>query len=135
MICASSEDSDQPGHPPSLIRVFAVGCPDCSESSLCAQWVAYDPILLQADSADSDQTGRMPRLIRVFAGRTDHFVGFVMPRLNFQIETTLETIAYSIVTNLHMRNEPSVSVVPKPLSVDGMISPMIFDSVDVAKCL
>ena len=22
--CASSEDSDQPGHPPSLIRVFAV---------------------------------------------------------------------------------------------------------------
>ena len=27
--CASSEDSDQPGHPPSLMRVFA-----------CAQWVA-----------------------------------------------------------------------------------------------
>ena len=26
MICAPSEDSDQPGHPPSLIRVFAV-CP------------------------------------------------------------------------------------------------------------
>ena len=24
MACASSEDSDQPGHPPSLIRVFAV---------------------------------------------------------------------------------------------------------------
>ena len=24
MICAPSEDSDQPGHPPSLIRVFAV---------------------------------------------------------------------------------------------------------------
>ena len=23
--CAPSEDSDQPGHPPSLIRVFAVG--------------------------------------------------------------------------------------------------------------
>ena len=23
MACASSEDSDQPGHPPSLIRVFA----------------------------------------------------------------------------------------------------------------
>ena len=34
MACAASEDSDQPGHPPSLIRVFAVrmkkawgGCP------------------------------------------------------------------------------------------------------------
>ena len=25
MTCASSEDSGQPGHPPSLIRVFAVG--------------------------------------------------------------------------------------------------------------
>ena len=24
MACASSEDSDQPGHPPSLIRIFAV---------------------------------------------------------------------------------------------------------------
>ena len=36
---ARSEDSDQPGHPPSLIRVFA-----------CAKWVAKDPSLLQADS-------------------------------------------------------------------------------------
>ena len=58
--------------------------------------------------ADSDQTGRMPRLIWVFAGRTDHFVGFVMPWLNFHIETTSETIVYDIVydivTNLHMRN-------------------------------
>ena len=44
--------SDQPGHPPSLIRVFAVR----SLGSL-------GPSLLQADSADSDQTGRMPRLI------------------------------------------------------------------------
>ena len=29
-------------------------------------------------SKDADQTGRMPRLIWVFAGRTCHFVGFVM---------------------------------------------------------
>ena len=55
MACAASEDSDQPGHPPSLIRVFAVrmmkaltlsypgktlirlgGCPGWSESSLGA---------------------------------------------------------------------------------------------------
>ena len=52
------------------------------ESSLCAQWVAKDPIFLHADREDSDQTGRMPRLIYsdqtgrmprliwVFAGRT-----------------------------------------------------------------
>ena len=54
--CVPSEDSDQPGHPPSLIRVW-------SESSLCAQWVAKDLSFLHADSEDSDLTGRMPRLI------------------------------------------------------------------------
>ena len=37
--------------------------PVCSESSLCAQWVAKDPSFLHAHSEDSDQTGRMPRLI------------------------------------------------------------------------
>ena len=55
--------------------------PVWSESSLCAQWIAKDPSFLHADSEDSDQTGRMPRLISVFAGRTCHFVGFVMRRL------------------------------------------------------
>ena len=44
--------------------------PVWSESSLCAQCVAKDPMLLHVDSEDSDQTGRMPRLIWVFAGRT-----------------------------------------------------------------
>ena len=53
------------------------------QSSLCAQWVARDPSFLHADSEDSDQTGWMPRLIWVFDRRTDHFVGFVMRRLNF----------------------------------------------------
>ena len=77
--CAPSEDSDQPGHPPSLIR-----CPVWSESSLCAQWVAKDPSFLSVDSEDSDQTGRMHRLIWVFAGRTDHLVGFVMRRLIYE---------------------------------------------------
>ena len=56
--CVPSEDSDQPGHLPSLIRVFTVR----SESSLCAQWVAKDPSF-HADCEDSDQTGPMPRLI------------------------------------------------------------------------
>ena len=51
------------------------------QSSLCAQWVAKDPSFLHADREDSDQTGRMSRLIWVFAGRTCHFVGFVMRRL------------------------------------------------------
>ena len=57
--------------------------PVWSESSLCAQWVAPDPSFLHADSEDSAQTGRMPRLIWVFDGRTCHFVGFVVRRLNF----------------------------------------------------
>ena len=70
--CAPSEDSDEPGHPPSRIRVFA-----------CAQWVVKDPSFLQAGSKDSDQTGRMSRLIWVSAGRTCHFVGFVMRRLKW----------------------------------------------------
>ena len=57
--------------------------PVWSESSQCAQWVAKDPNLLHADSEDSYQAERMPRLIWVFAGRTCHFVGFFMRRLNF----------------------------------------------------
>ena len=69
MACAPSKDSDQPGHPPSLTRVFA-----------CAHWVAKDPRFLHADSEDSDQTGRVPRLIRVFAVRTCHFVVFFFTR-------------------------------------------------------
>ena len=38
-----------------------------------------------AHSEDSDQTGQMPRLIWVFAGRTYHFVGFVMGQLNLSL--------------------------------------------------
>ena len=45
-ICAPSEDSDQPGHPPSLIRVFAVRSlgswgpklSSCGQRRLCSDW-------------------------------------------------------------------------------------------------
>ena len=57
--CAPSEDSDQPGHPPSLIRVFAV--------RMKKVWVLSYPLSAREDS---DQTGWMPRLIWVFARRT-----------------------------------------------------------------
>ena len=57
--CAHSEDSDQPGHSPSLIRVFTV--------RMKKAWTLSYPL---AQSEDFDQTGRMPRLIWVFAGRT-----------------------------------------------------------------
>ena len=56
--CSTSEDSDQPGHPPSLIRVFAV--------RMKKPWV----LTHLAHREDSDQTGRMPRLIWNFSGRT-----------------------------------------------------------------
>ena len=69
MACAPSEDSDQPGHPPSLIRVFAV--------RMKKSWA-----------------GRMPRLIRVFAGRTCHFVGFVMRWLIF-VRFVIRSTTYS----------------------------------------
>ena len=42
----------------------------------CAFWVAKDQMFLHACSEDSDQTG-----CPVFAGRTDHFVCFVVLRL------------------------------------------------------
>ena len=76
------EDSDQPGQPSSLNRVFPV----CSMGSLGPNFASCGQRRLW------------------FAGRTDHFVGFVMLWLNFHIEITSETIAYGIVTNLHMRN-------------------------------
>ena len=57
--CAPSEDSDQSGHPPSLISVFAVRMKKALVLSypLSAQRKLY-------------QTGRTLRLIWVFAGRT-----------------------------------------------------------------
>ena len=51
MACAPSEDSDQPGHPPSLI--------------------AKDPSFLHAECEDSNQTD-------LSSLDTRHFVGFVM---------------------------------------------------------
>ena len=52
MTFVPSENSDQPGHPPSLIRVFAVR----SVGSL-------GPNFASDAQTDSDQTGWMPRLI------------------------------------------------------------------------
>ena len=57
--------------------------PAWSESSLSA-WRKLGSLAIHwVHSEDSDQTGRMPRLIWVFAGRTCHFVGFVMRWLKY----------------------------------------------------
>ena len=55
---------------PAKTQISLGNRPVWSESSLCAPWVAKDPMFLHADSEDSDQTGR-------------HIVGFVMSRLNY----------------------------------------------------
>ena len=69
--CAPSEDSDQPGHPPSLIRVFAF--------RMKKAWVLSYPLSAQrrlwSDSADA-QADLSLRWAH------SHFVGFVMRRLN-----------------------------------------------------
>ena len=51
--------ADQPGHPPNLIRVFAV--------RMKKAWILSYQLSM---SEDSDQTGRMPRLIWVITGCT-----------------------------------------------------------------
>ena len=65
MVFVPSEDSDQPGHPPSLISLRCL-----HEETLGSQL----PI---ERTAKTDKTGQLPRLIWVFAGRKCHFVGFV----------------------------------------------------------
>ena len=66
---------------PAKTRVNLGIRPVRSESSLSA-WRKLGSLATHwAQSEDSYQTGRMPRLIWVFAGRTCHFVGFVMMRL------------------------------------------------------
>ena len=60
-------------------------CPIWSESSLSA-WIKLGSLSTNwVHSEDSDQTGWMPRLIWVFAGRTDHFVGFVMWQFKYHL--------------------------------------------------
>ena len=61
--CAPSEDSDQPGHPPCLIRVFA--------ARMKKAWVLSYPL------------SAWRRLWSDWADTHTHFVGFVMSRLIF----------------------------------------------------
>ena len=64
MTCAPSEDSDQPRHPPSLIRVFAVRLKNFGSLATCIHW---------APSEYSYQTARLRRLVWIFAGCTCWF--------------------------------------------------------------
>ena len=68
--CAPSEDSDQPGHPPSLIRVFAV--------RMKKAWVLIYPLSAQR-RLWSDWADAQADLSLRWAH--SHIVGFVMSRL------------------------------------------------------
>ena len=78
--CAPSEDSDQPGHPPSLIRVFPVR----SMSSLGPKLSSCGQRRLWSDWADA-QADLSLRWAH------SHFVGFVLSRLKSVCSAT-ETI-------------------------------------------
>ena len=68
--CAPSEDSDEPGHPPSLIRVFSV--------RMKKAWVLNYPLSAQR-RLWSDWADAQADLSLRWAH--SHFVGFVMSRL------------------------------------------------------
>ena len=87
MACASSEDSNQPGHPPSLISVFAV--------RMKKAWVLSYPLSAQRRRWSGWADAQADLSLR---WAQNHFVGFVMRRLkyanssrqiNFQIPETL----------------------------------------------
>ena len=90
--CAPSEDSDQPGHPPSLIRVFAV--------RLKKHWVLSCPLRAQwrlwSDWADA-RLNTQADPSRCWAH--SHFVDFAMKRLNYydDDQDILLTIVKTIV--------------------------------------
>ena len=79
-VCAPSEDSDQPGHPPSLIRVLAVRLkkPWGLSYPLSAQW------RLWTDWADAQAD-------LSFRWAHTHFVGFVMSRVMYVYWRTQES--------------------------------------------
>ena len=115
--------------------------PVWSVSSICAQWVAKEPMFLHADSKDADQPGRMPRLIWVFAGRTGHFAGFIMLRLiwnnsknttlrsrftldgsNISYQDNISQYSFSTFANFRDISSLQISVADNCTSVLGVVS-------------
>ena len=89
MACAPSENSDQPGHPPSLIRVFAV--------RMKKAWIPSDPLYAQrrlwSDWADA-QADLSLRWAQ------SHLLGFVMRRFIFT--TTAQLWSKSSFIKVHL---------------------------------
>ena len=93
--------------------------PVWSESSLCAQWVAKYQSFFHADSEDSDRTRGMPRLIWIFAGRTCHFVGFVMRRLmSIRFYTLVTEPAFENLNDINRWNKQTLNCCIKLLTFE-----------------
>ena len=107
--CAPCENSDQHGHPPSLIRVF-----------VCALWVTKDPMIVNVDSEDSDQTGRMARLIRVFAGCSGHFGWFC--RMQAQLLRHLNAFLYCNLSLDHKGDKAVFTNNPEAFAADNILT-------------
>ena len=91
--CAPSEDSDQPGHPPSLIRVFAV--------RMKKPWVLSCPLNAQR-RLWSDWADAQADLSLCWAH--SHFVAFVVSRLMYCLKASnyfwlLNCIIFTLVTD------------------------------------
>ena len=81
--CAPSKDSDQPGHPPSLIRVFAV--------HMKKAWVLSYPLSAQWTVMTLIRPGGCPGWSESSQGVHSHFVGFVMRQ---PISLLIEIVVY-----------------------------------------
>ena len=90
MVCVPSKDSDQPGHPPSLIRVFAVRM----KKAWILSYLLSAQQRLWSDWADA----QADLMIWVFAG-TGCFVGFVMLRLKCSVKAVDILTFFDILTS------------------------------------
>ena len=95
--CAPSKDSDQPGHPPSLIRIFAVRSKKA--------WVLSYPLSAQrrlwSDWAD-------PQADLSLRWAHSHFVGFVMRRLKDAIRVASQDVN-PFLKNMSYRTKHMIS--------------------------
>ena len=93
MACAPSEDSDQPGHPLSLIRVFAV----CMKKA----WVFSYPLSAQR-RLWSDWADAQADLSLRWAH--SHFVGFVMRQLLFVLLVVMLFLSFWNIVHFATHN-------------------------------
>ena len=113
--CVPSEDSDQPGHPPRLSRVFA-----------CAQWVAKDSSFLHADSEDwSDWADAQSETDLSLRYAHNHIVGFVTRRLKCKVLKVHCISCIKLVEPRHDKTNKMTYVSSEDLDQSGHLPSLI----------